>query len=93
MKKFKSILCLLLALIMVLGLAACGPKDAADDKKEDNKTEDKKDENKTDDKQEEVDPFAEAVTLKVIGQSGGGKPGQAEVEAELKRLVKEKDQC
>lgn len=86
MKNFKSILCLILALVMVMALAACGEKQAEESKPQESKPAESKPvegENNND------DPYAEAVTLKWFLNAPNVAQGQEEVDKELKRIVKE----
>lgn len=99
MKNFKSILCLLLAVVMLLSLAACGGKNNTDDTKPNNSaTEGKGDATEgtgdaadgTGEATEPTeDPYAEPVYLKWMAADPGDL-GRDEVEAEVKRYVKEK---
>lgn len=87
MKNFKNILCLVLALVMVLGLAACGEKQADETKPEETKPAETKPAEGGE--TTPADPYAEAVELTWFLNAPNVQQGQAEVEAELKRIVKE----
>lgn len=94
MKKF---LALLLALVMVLGLAACAPKDdaAKDDEKTPAASDDKKDEETKDEGEEGgIIPAAELthdeeITVKMILSAWSQYPGRDVVMAKAAELVKE----
>lgn len=86
MKKIKSVLCLLLALIMLLSLAACVGKDNTDDKKPQGGNNDSTINEGGDG---EENPYAEPVSLKWMA-SDVELLGRDEVDAEVKRYVKEK---
>jgi putative aldouronate transport system substrate-binding protein len=87
MKNFKNILCLVLALVMVLGLAACGKKQAEETKPAETKPAETKPAEGGE--TTPADPFAEAVELTWVLNLPAANTAQAEVEAELKRIVKE----
>ena len=103
MRKLKSIVCLLLAVLMLMSLAACGGKGNTDDTKpSDNAaaTENKgndatvgngdaTDGEGADATEPTENPYAEPVYLKWMASDCGGL-GRDEVEAEVKRYVKEK---
>ncbi|MBR4019036.1 MAG: extracellular solute-binding protein, partial [Clostridia bacterium] len=86
MKNFKSILCLILALVMVMALAACGEKQAEESKPQESKPAESK---PVEGGEENDDPYAEAVTLKWVLSQPAGNQGQQDVEAALKKIVKE----
>ena len=96
MKKF---LALLLVLVMVLGLVACGAKDTAkDDEKTPAASDDKKDEAKDDATEEDegngIIPAAELthdeeITVKMILSAMSQYAGRDEVMAKAKEMVKE----
>lgn len=89
MKQFKSVLCLLLALIMVLGLAACGAKDNADDTKhaDDNKpANDKPADDAGDD--ETLDPNRE-VAITFMTRDSNTALYYDEIKAEIEKYVKD----
>ena len=87
MKNFKNILCLVLALVMVLGLAACGKKQAEETKPAETKPAETK---PAGGEETPADPYAEAVSLTwILNEPATHNTAKAEVEAALKAMVKE----
>ena len=84
MKNLKSILCLVLALVLCLGLVACGEKQAEESKPAESKPAESKPA-----ESEPADPLAEAVELTWVLSAPATNTVMEEVDAALKALVKD----